>query len=326
MNATNPIIAEATRGPLTESRHRGSYVISDRNGSITASAGQIDSPVFPRSAIKAFQCLPLLESGAAARFGFTDEEVALCCSSHESEPEHIRVAASMLAKCGVSESAYECGPHWPGTEEALHAMVLAGEKPRAIHNNCSGKHAGMIALAVHLGVSPSGYSSPQHPVQRAVSRAMGEICGIDLDRCDFGIDGCSLPTWAFPLRNMALGFARLSAADHQAGRRIFSAVRQHPFMIGGTGRFDTKVMQAVPRLFIKVGAEGVFCGAIPHAGLGFALKCDDGAIRGAEVAIASLIASLDVWTPEEKVALQSFSHAIVHNWMKKEVGELRAAF
>jgi L-asparaginase II len=322
----NPIIAEATRGSLTESLHRGSFVVCDRQGKVVNSAGQFDLPVFPRSAIKAFQCLPVIESGAAGRFGFTDEEIALCCSSHNSELEHISVAASMLRKCGASENAYECGPHWPGTEDALHAMVHAGEKPRRIHNNCSGKHAGMIALAIHLGVPPAGYSGIDHPVQQAVARAMGSICDVDLAKCQYGIDGCSLPTWAFPLRNMALGFARLGALDHKAGQRIIVAVRNNPFMVAGSGRFDTKIMQAVPRLFIKVGAEGVFCGSIPHAGLGFALKCDDGGIRGAEVAVAALLVKLDVWTGEERKAISAFTHTILRNWMKTEVGEVRAAF
>jgi L-asparaginase II len=322
----NPIIAEATRGPLVESHHRGSHVICDQKGKVFASAGQFKAAVFPRSAIKAFQCLPVIESGAAERFGFTDEEIALCCSSHNGEPEHIKVAASMLKKCGAPEDAYECGPHWPGTEDALHAMVRAGENPRRIHNNCSGKHAGLIALAQHLGGSPAGYSRIDHPVQQAVAKAMGAICEVDLTKCEYGIDGCSLPTWAFPLHNMAIGFARLGAADHKAGQRMIAAVRRHPFMVAGTGRFDTKIMQAVPRLFIKVGAEGVFCGSIPHAGLGFALKCDDGGIRGAEVAVAAMLAKLDVWTDEERAAISSFTHSILRNWMKTEVGEVRAAF
>jgi L-asparaginase II len=322
----NPIIAEATRGPLVESHHRGSHVICDQKGKVFASAGQFKAAVFPRSAIKAFQCLPVIESGAAERFGFTDEEIALCCSSHNGEPEHIKVAASMLKKCGAPEDAYECGPHWPGTEDALHAMVRAGENPRRIHNNCSGKHAGLIALAQHLGGSPAGYSRIDHPVQQAVAKAMGAICEVDLTKCEYGIDGCSLPTWAFPLHNMAIGFARLGAADHKAGQRMIAAVRRHPFMVAGTGRFDTKIMQAVPRLFIKVGAEGVFCGSIPHAGLGFALKCDDGGIRGAEVAVAAMLAKLDVWTDEERTAISSFTHSILRNWMKTEVGEVRAAF
>lgn len=325
-NSENPIIAEATRGSLTESLHRGSFVVCDQHGKVVTSAGQFDVPVFPRSAIKAFQCLPVIESGAADRFGFTDEEIALCCSSHNGEPKHIRAAASMLKKCGVPEDAYECGPHWPGTEDALHAMVRNGEKPRRIHNNCSGKHAGMIALAVHLGVLPTGYSNIDHPVQKAVAKAMGSICDVDLAKCEYGIDGCSLPTWAFPLRNMALGFARLGAEGHGAGRRIIAAVRKYPFMVAGTGRFDTKVMQAVPRLFIKVGAEGVFCGSIPHAGLGFALKCDDGGIRGAEVAVAAVLAKLDVWTDEERKVIATFAHSPLRNWMKTEVGEVRAAF
>jgi L-asparaginase II len=326
LNDTNPSIAEVTRGSLVESRHRGSYVVCDARGSILVQAGDVSANVFPRSAIKAFQCLPVIESGAADRFGLTTEEIALCCSSHNGEPDHVRVAASILAKSGASELDLECGAHWPGTEKAHHHLLRSGERPRPIHNNCSGKHAGLIALAIQLGLPPSGYSRIDHPVQRAVAGAIGSICDIDLAKCPHGIDGCSIPTWAFPLRHMALGFARLAAERADAGRRIVSAVRNHPFMVAGTDRFDTRIMEAVPRLFIKVGAEGVFCGTIAHAGLGFALKCDDGGVRAAEVAIAAILATLDVWTEDERTAISAFSRSVLYNWMKTEVGEVRAAF
>jgi L-asparaginase II len=318
----NPILAHVTRGPISESTHRGAYAIVDETEKTIASAGDIARPVFPRSAIKAFQCLPLIESGAAARFGLTPEEIALCCSSHNGEPDHVRVAASILQKCGATEDAYECGGHWPERMDDRTVLIKRGEGPRSIHNNCSGKHAGMIALAKHLGVNPSGYTHVSHPVQQAIAEVIGEHCDVDVVTAPIGIDGCSVPTWAMPLRNTALGFLRLISS----GKDIFEAVRAHPFMVAGTGRFDTKIMQVVPRLFIKVGAEGVFCGCIPHARLGFALKIDDGAMRGAEVAIAKVLAELDVWTAEEREALKGFTNTTLKNWMKKEVGETQAAF
>ena len=326
----NPVLVEVTRGGAVESRHTGAYAVVDSDGEIVMSAGNIDLPVFPRSAIKAFQCLPVIESGAADAYGLTAEELALACASHNGEPEHIRVAGSILSKAGNSESDYECGAHWPHETRVLHDLIRSGEEPRAIHNNCSGKHAGMLALARRLGVNPKGYSSRDHDVQRAIARTIGELCDVDVDALACGIDGCSVPTWAIPLRNLALGFARLasgknlSEARRRAADRIIAAVRANPFMVAGTGRFCTRLMRAVPRVFVKTGAEGVFCGAVPHAGLGIALKCDDGAHRAAEVLMAAVLADLPVWNAEEREFLQSMANVELKNWRKTPVGEIHA--
>ena len=320
----NPIIAEVTRGNLVESRHRGAFVITNENGAVVGSAGDFSSAFFPRSAIKAFQCLPLIESGGAARFGLSDEEIALCCSSHSGEPEHVRVARAILAKAGVAEACYECGASSPIATEASFQLVRQGEKPQQVHNPCSGKHAGMLALAKHLGAPLEGYSKIEHPVQRAVASCLSRYCDVNVASAPYGIDGCSLPSWALPMDKVALGFARLGAAQDEAPRWIITAARAHPFMSAGSKRFDTRLMQAVPRLFIKLGAEGVFCGSVPHAGLGFALKCDDGAVRGAEVAIAHALAALSVWTAQERETLSEFAHETVSNANKMAVGEVRA--
>lgn len=324
MTTTNPIIAEVLRGSLVESRHRGAFIVCDASGKILVSMGETSADVYPRSAIKAFQALPVLQSGAADRFGLTPEEIALCCSSHDGEPDHVRVARSILAKAGNSEADLECGAHWPSNGDAMRALAAAGEKPQAIHNNCSGKHAGMLALARIMGVDPKGYVRPEHPVQKEIAKVYGAICGVDLSTAPMGIDGCSVPTWALPLSNVATGFAKLCTTPE--GIRIVAAVRTHPFMVAGSTRFDTKIMEAVPRLFIKVGAEGVFCGCIAHASLGFALKCDDGAFRGAEVAVAEMLLKLDVWTLEEKDALRTFASRPLKNWRKLETGLERASF
>lgn len=320
---TNPVIAEVTRGGIVESRHRGAYAVVDRTGHVVAAEGGIAAAVYPRSAVKAFQCLAMVESGAAARFGFTEEELALCCASHNGEPEHLRVARAMLAKAGNAETLYECGPHWPYHEASRLQLIRAGGAPAEVHNNCSGKHAGMLALARQLGADPHGYSRPDHPVQRLIAKTMGELCGIGLESQPCGIDGCSVPTWAIPVRNLALGFARFTDPGFDAAQLIVKAVRAHPFMVAGSGDFDTLIMEAVPRLFIKTGAEGVYCACVPHAGLGIALKVDDGAARAAEVAIASVLAGLDVWTAEEKTALERFRHQALHNWRQLEVGQVR---
>jgi L-asparaginase II len=330
LSPQNPVIAEVTRGGVVESRHTGAYAVVDAAGKIVAAAGDTERAVFPRSAVKAFQCLPMIESGAADRFGFTDEELALACASHAGEAAHVSVAASMLVKVGMSETQYECGAHWPTDFSAQRDLVRHAQEPSAIHNNCSGKHAGMLALARQIEAPAQGYTRLDHPVQRAVARTMSELCDVDIDAQPHGIDGCSVPTWAVPLRNLALGFARfgsgatLSESRKAACRRIVEAVRAHPFMVAGTNRFCTRLMQAVPRAFIKTGAEGVFCGAVPHAGLGIALKCDDGATRASESAMAALMASLPVWTEAERKGLTTFGATDLSNWRRIHVGDVHA--
>jgi len=326
---SNPVLVHVTRGGIVESRHRGAFAVADAGGGLAVALGDIASPIFPRSAIKAFQALAMVEL-AADRFGFTEEEIALACASHGGEPEHVRVARAMLAKLGLDQADLECGAHWPYDAEAQHALAAAGERPGAIHNNCSGKHAGMLALALTLDVDPKGYTDVSHPVQRTIAATLRDLCGIDPDAQPCGTDGCSVPTWAMPLAAWARGFARfasgasLAPERRRAARRIMAAVRNHPFMVAGSERFCTRLMQAVPRAFVKTGAEGVFCGAVPHAGFGLAVKCDDGAGRAAEAIMAALLAHLPVWTPEEEARLRSFATVPVTNRAGLEVGELRA--
>lgn len=319
----NPLIAEVTRGGIVESRHTGSYAVSDAAGRIVMSAGTIDQPVFPRSAVKAFQCLPVIESGAADRFGFTDAEIALACASHDGEAEHVRLARAMLAKAGNTEADYECGAHWPSNLDAHHDAVRHGGSPLPVHNNCSGKHAAMLALARHLGVDTKHYVDADHPVQQAMARSLSAMCGIDVAALPCGVDGCSVPTWAIPLCNLAQGFARFADPANAAARRIVSAVRNHPAMVGGSANFCTLLMTRVPRAFVKQGAEGVYCACVPHAGLGVAIKCDDGEHRAARVAVVSVLARLDVWEKGERQALAELSRSDLLNRRGIVTGELR---
>jgi L-asparaginase II len=325
---SNPVLVHVTRGGMVESRHRGLFAVVDEGGGLVVGVGEIARPVYPRSAIKAFQALPMVET-AADRFGFTDAEIALACASHSGEPEHVRLARGMLAKLGLSESDLECGAHSPYDNAAQHALAAAGESPGRIHNNCSGKHAGMLALALALGAEPKGYTQASHPVQRAIAAALHELCGIDPQTQPRGIDGCSVPTWAMPLKAWARGFSRfasgagLARERRRAAGRIIAAVRAHPFLVAGSERFCTRLMQAVPRAFVKTGAEGVFCGAVPHAGFGIAVKCDDGAGRAAEVIMAALLAHLPVWTAEEQARLRGFATVPLTNRAGVEVGDIR---
>ncbi|MEZ5841322.1 MAG: asparaginase [Hyphomicrobiales bacterium] len=326
----NPTLVEVTRGRIVESVHRGALAVVDAGGAVQFSVGDIETPVFPRSAIKAFQAIPLVESGAADAYGFSDRELALACASHSGEPRHLEVAAAMLAAAGRDETALECGAHWPRRAEDIAAMGREGRLPAQLHNNCSGKHAGFVCLSCHAGHDHRGYVDPDHPVQRRVASVLAEMTGARVDETVRGIDGCSAPNWALPLRALAHGFARfatgegLSSDRAAAAGRLRAACAAEPWMVAGTGRFCTIVMEALgERAFVKVGAEGIYCGAFPEVGLGFAIKCDDGAARAAEVVAASLIARFVRLKDSEQQLVSGLVQPVLENWRGTAVGRLR---
>lgn len=334
---TNPVLVEAWRGESVESFHRGAWAVVDAQGRLRAQAGDIERPVFPRSAVKLLQALPLVESGAADRFGLTPAELALACASHGGEPMHVQAAASMLAKAGLNEGVLECGTHWPYDEPSKLALAAAGRRPGALHNNCSGKHAGFVCLGCVLAGAHeprgflAGYVGADHAVMREVSAALEAATGWRLATAPHATDGCSIPTYGIPLRRLALAFARvaggggLSAGRAAAARRLREAIAAAPEMVGGTGRFDTRVMaQFGERVCCKIGAEGMYCAALPAAGLGIALKMDDGNnARAAEVAMAALLQAYVVpRSAAESVLLDALAEPRLRNWRGLEVGRL----
>lgn len=337
---SNPVLVELWRGPAVESRHRGAFAVVDADGALQAAAGDIDRPVFPRSAVKLLQALPLVASGAADALGLGDAELALACASHGGEPAHVATAAAMLAKAGLDEAALGCGAHWPSFEGASRALARSGAEPGALHNNCSGKHAGFVCLGCLMaraqGADPAafvrGYVQPEHPVMREVGAALAAATGCRLDQAPMGIDGCSIPTYGLPLRQLALGFARaatgqgLSPGHARAAQRLRASVAAQPFMVAGSGRFDTRVMQHFgERVFCKVGAEGVYCAALPELGLGLALKMDDGnTARAAEVLVAELLAHRVARSEADHAALAPWRPASLHNWNGLPVARLQA--
>ncbi|APT58591.1 asparaginase [Roseomonas gilardii] len=328
----DPVLVEVTRGPEVESRHAGAFAVVDAEGGLVLSAGDVERPVFPRSAVKVIQALPLIESGAADRFGLTEAELALACASHSGEPLHAETAAAMLRKAGQDAGCLECGTHWPSNAQAMRDLARSGAEATALHNNCSGKHAGFVCTACALGVDVAGYVRPDHRVQQEVKAALEDVTGTALDAARRGTDGCSIPTYAIPLRALAHGFARIGTghgfgpARAAAARRLRAAVAANPFLVAGTKRADTVIMQALgERAFTKVGAEGVFCAALPEQGLGIAIKCDDGAGRAAEVVLAALL--LRLLDPEEAArnTLTPLANPVLRNWNGIEVGALRPA-
>ena len=335
----NPVLVEAWRGDMVESAHRGALAVFDADGAQLARLGDIERPIFPRSAVKVLQALPLVESGAAERLRLTDEELALACASHNGEEPHLRTAAAMLAKAGVDAGVLECGAHWPRRESQQREMAARGETPGALHNNCSGKHAGFVCLAcmmsdgLDLRSYARGYVRPEHAVMREVTAALQATTGADLSKAPRGTDGCSIPTFGIALRDLAQAFARigsgvgLSAGHARAAARLRQAVARAPFMVGGSGRFDTRVMERLgERVFCKVGAEGVYCAALPERGLGVAIKMDDGNnVRACEVAMAAAVEAFVALDDGEAAFMNSLSNVPLKNWNGIETGALRAA-
>lgn len=326
----NPVLVEVLRGGTVESRHRGAVAVADGDGAPVLVIGDVERPVFPRSAVKAIQALPLVESGASDAYGFGQRELALACASHSGETEHAVLAAAMLAKAGLDESALECGAHWPTRQQAALDLAAAGKTPSPLHNNCSGKHSGFLCTCRHAGLDHRGYVAAGHPAQEAVRDAMEAVTGAAHAFAPCGTDGCSIPTYAVPLKNLAHGFACMATGTGlapiraKAAQRLLAACMAEPFLVAGTDRLDTRLMQAAGgRVMVKVGAEGVYCGAVPELGLGIALKCDDGAARAAEVMVSAVLQKLLAADPDLSATMGGMARPVLTNWNGIEVGALR---
>ncbi len=326
----NPVTVEVTRGNQVESAHRGLAVIVDGDGAVMFEAGDIATAVFPRSACKAMQALPLVESGAADAYGFGDRELALACSSHNGEDAHVELAASMLSRAGRDAGTLECGAHWSFDEATLIHQARTLERPTALHNNCSGKHSGFVCACCHIGYDPKGYVGYDHPLQADIRGAMESLTGAALGHDNCGTDGCSIPTYAVPLKGLAHGFARMATGTGlepvraRASRRLLDACMAEPFYVAGTKRFCTRLMQAVPgKIFAKTGAEGVFCAVLPDTGVSIAVKCEDGSTRAAEAMIAALLARQFEKDSAEQASLMAMANHSMRNWNGMHVGDVR---
>ncbi len=333
MTVVNPILVEVTRGSRTESLHRGSIAVVDATGHLRYSAGDVSRIVFPRSTLKPLQALPLVASGASDRFGLDDVQLAITCGSHAGDTTHVAVVSSILDRTGLNASALECGTHWPLGEQAARALAAGHTEPSALHNNCSGKHAGFLCLARHRGHDTAGYVSADHPVMREVLAAISTATGVAITADCCGIDGCSIPAPALPLVDLARGFARLATASGlppelaAAALRLQKAWGAAPDMIAGTGCFDTLVATASHgTVLTKSGAEGVATAALPEIGLGVAIKIDDGAGRAAEAVLAATVTAI-VGRRNDALAglLAARSHHELMNWRGNVVGSVDAS-
>ena len=327
---SNPVTVEVTRGNLVESRHRGMIAVVDGDGDLVFSLGDIESPVFPRSACKAMQSLPLIESGAADAYGFGNREIAFSASSHSGEDAHVAMAAAMLERAGRDVATLECGAHWSFDQKTLIHQARTIERPSALHNNCSGKHAGFICACCHAGTDPQGYVGYDHPLQQEIRATMASLTCVEIGRDNAGVDGCSIPTYAVPLKALAHGFARMTTGvglepvRARASWRIIDACMAEPFYVAGTGRACTRLMNIAPgRIFAKTGAEGVFCAAIPEKGLAIALKCEDGTTRAAEAMVGATLARFFAEDADVHAALMAFANHGMRNWNGMHVGDVR---
>ena len=334
-------LVEVRRGAITESRHRGHIAAVNPEGNVVSYFGVPETVTYLRSSAKPLQAIPVLALGAAERFDFTDQEVALACGSHSGEPIHTEIVAGILRKIGLGPEALKCGIHEPYSLEVARQLRETDEQPNVLQNNCSGKHAAMLALAKHLGAPTENYDSPQNPVQLAVGRTVSQFSGVPLEDLAVGVDGCGVPVFGITVKAMALAYVRLVSPPvsfekpvRDACARIIKAMTSFPELIGGTSdRLDTEIMRAAPgKLISKVGAEGVYtAGVLPckkwPEGLGLALKIEDGDDhRARPTVVVESLRQLEVLRDESLEAVARYAFFPVRNRRGDVVGEIRASF
>jgi L-asparaginase II len=320
-------VVEVLRGDIVESVHRVHVAVAHAEQGLIASAGNPAHASFVRSSIKMFQALPFVEGGGVERFQLTGQELALCTASHGAEPFHVAAARSILAKARLTEGALACGAHLPMHDATAAAMASAGVAPARIHNNCSGKHAGMLAHCVQQQWVTNGYHRASHPMQQRIVSTLARWMRIDAGEITQAIDGCGLPTFAIALDAVAEGCAKFAAAaadGDPAPAAIVAAMVHHPEFVAGTDRLDTDLMRLVaPRLFAKVGAEGFYCAGAPLQRIGIALKVEDGAKRASEAALLAVLRHVGAIDNAEFDGLRQYAAPGILNTRGEVVGSIR---
>lgn len=340
-NGISAQLVEVWRGPIVESRHLGHLIAEDGDGKTVASLGSPETVTYVRSSGKPFQAIPLIVTGAADHFDFTDQEIAIACGSHSGEAIHVETVRSMLQKIGLEETALRCGVHEPFSVDVARELARTGQPPSVLQNNCSGKHAGMLAVARHVGAPTESYDDPNNPVQRAIAKTVSQFSDVPLDEIAIAVDGCGVPVFGISVRAMALMYARLvappddfDAPTRRACARIVKAMIDYPEMVGGSkNRLDTELMRAGRgRLISKIGAEGVYTvGVLPGEewprGLGLAVKIEDGDDhRARPPAVIEALIQLGVLRDNDLAGLAAYSPTPIINRRGERVGEARAAF
>ncbi|MCH7680674.1 asparaginase [candidate division KSB1 bacterium] len=322
------IVAEVIRNERVESRHRGYIAVATTNGSLLASLGEVQFRTYIRSAAKPFQIMPLLTSGAVEHFQFTDKELAVIMASHNSESFHLETVKSILKKISLTVEHLKCGSHLPLHKPTAKELLIQKERLTALHNNCSGKHSGMLALAVYKKWPLATYLNQEHPVQVEIKETISRFSEVPADEIHVGVDGCSAPVFFLPVKKMALMYAKLTEGNIEPGERVFNLMSANPEMIAGSDRFDTDLMEALAgRAVSKVGAEGVRClGIRGSAPIGIAIKIDDGSGRASAAVMLEVLAQLDLISQAELDKLSKYRKPVFKNHAGIETGFINVNF
>lgn len=326
----NPILVEVYRNNVLESFHRGVVCVVDKGGKIIYSEGDVQQICYPRSALKLIQVLPLLESGAVEHFGFTLEEIAIMCGSHNGEPEHQRVVTSILSKIGLNKESLFCGHQYPSDKKTSNELIKTGEKPHHIHNNCSGKHAGFLAYCVYKGWETNDYINPNHPLQQEILEVTAQLYEYPKEKMITALDGCSAPIFSVPVYNQAVGYKNLVHPEQFDKKRqkacatVIEAVSKHPYMVAGKNRYCTDMMQiCAPRIIGKTGAEGIFCMGLTQEKIGIAIKIDDGKMQPQYNVAQRFIEATGIFTSEQLEPLKHYETEEIKNFNGFITGEMR---
>lgn len=321
------------RGNRIESRHEVEVAVVDSGGRLLYQVGNPHRKIYARSSMKPIQAIPVVETGAADHYGFCDEELSICTASHNGEPMHTARVWSILIRVGFDENMLQCGTHPPRWHDTLKELILNGKEVTPIYNNCSGKHAGMLATAQYLEEPVETYYLPDHPVQQRILRVVSNICEYPLDDIELGVDGCGVPVHRLPLERLAYGFASMSRPEKLSGkrkyavRRVTDAMISAPEMVGGTNRFCTDFMNAGNgRFFGKAGAEGVYAIGDKENGIGIAVKVKDGNARALYPAVMEVLLQLDLLTEEQTTRLQDYHQPTLKNARKEVIGQVKPDF
>lgn len=328
----NPILVEVFRAGVLESFHRGVVCIVDRDEKVVYSEGDIHQLCYPRSALKFFQQIPLLMSGAAEHFDFNTEEIAIMCGSHNGEDRHIQMVNSILKKIGLSPDHLLCGAQYPSDKRSANRLITSGEKPGAIHNNCSGKHAGFLAYSVFLGADIKTYLEPHHPTQTEIRRIAAQFHAMDEAAMHVALDGCSAPIYAIPVYNQALAYMRLvnpafgDTKLREACDRVVHAAREFPFMIAGSGRYCTDLIQTcADELIGKTGAEGIYSLAFHKEIFGACIKIDDGKMLPQYNVAQKLVERSGLFSKETLAPLHHYMEEPLRNFNNWETGSIKVS-
>ena len=326
----NPILVEVYRANVLESFHRGAICVVNENNEIIFSKGNVEQICYPRSAMKFIQVLPLIVLGGIEKFGFTLQEIAIMCGSHNAEKEHLTVVESILSKIGLHKNDLYCGPQYPSSKRDSDQLIRDNKKPEHIHNNCSGKHAGMLALCQLINAPIHDYINPDHAIQQLILEYVEKIYEYPKEKMVTALDGCSAPIYSIPVLNQSIAFKNLVSNHYEekltnACKIVMEAVSKYPFMVAGSKRYCTDMMQiTAPQIIGKTGAEGIFCMSLPEQKLGVCIKIDDGKMLPQYNVAQAFVEATGLFSHETLKPLHHYLQEPLINFNKFTVGEIKA--